>query len=321
MQTQEKVLSRIEQSFILLKNNMEAVIGFWIINILLYFIWMFLFKYWVNVFIFDEKLLFQNSNLIIGFEVIIYILALIILQIGIYLWLVHYISEAYKENKPNFHQSMQYWMSKILISFITYYHIFIFVYIIPLWIMIIWLLLILFEQLWIYKTWDYWTIITSISFILLLIFAIYRWTKSVFAIYWAVDNDSFTKDNFVNTVRLTDNNWWRIIWNMLLLWLIIWLSSTIISWILSAIDLMTNPNWIFSSSKLSPYSKEYFNFIFRISAVWIWGAIINWFTQLFTIVFCYIFYKRLEYESGNNIIELQSENIWAKWKENEIINL
>jgi hypothetical protein len=50
-----------------------------------------------------------------------------------------------------------------------------------------------------------------ISLITFIIFSIYRGTKAMFALYSAVDKNKYSKINFLHSVKITNDNWWRIL--------------------------------------------------------------------------------------------------------------
>ena len=136
-----------------------------------------------------------------------------------------------------------------------------------------------------------WWFIIWFSSIYFIISIIYRWLKSKFAIYSAVDKNEFTKNNFEKSLKFTKNNWWRILWNLLVVWLLI----IVISWI--------------------------FTFVFSLLPIWFWNSFVNtvfyWFLNniittsyaVFAIIFTYLLFKRLELESLENIENDNAEGI------------
>ena len=46
---------------------------------------------------------------------------------------------------------------------------------------------------------------------------VYRWVKTYFSLNSAVDSSEYTKENFNISVKITDWNWWRIVWNYILI--------------------------------------------------------------------------------------------------------
>lgn len=312
MQPQEKVLKRIEQSFFFLIKNKEIILWFSIIYILMYIVWVSIFKYILNSIVFDTNFLSHSQNIVWLIILWVYILLAIILQIWFALWWIKYIKENRESRQIDFLESLKYGFNHIFRSFITYYYIFLYVYIIPLGLLIIWLILLLLEQTNILKTWATWWIVIWVSTMLLVIFSIYRWVKSVFAIYSAIDNEKYDKNSFEWAIKITENKWWRIFWNGLLLWLIVWLLSSLINQFFWAIDPMYNFSEI--SWKKDFNIKDFkimMNSVFSIRISWIVSALLQGLIFTFSATFYYIFYKRLEYEfeSANNLIEEEKINL------------
>jgi len=159
----------------------------------------------------------------------------------------------------------------------TYWYIFAYIALIPSFIFIIWWLLFNAS----YYIWNYdllkqlWIVMIIVSVILFIFFAIYRWTKSKFALYSAVNDDAFTKENFHYSIIITNNNWWRIVWNYLLLGIIIYIFSLLfwsiisILWFLwtwgnSILDLLPSwlswsPSWFLDIDKIKVVLENYAN--------------------------------------------------------------
>jgi hypothetical protein len=51
----------------------------------------------------------------------------------------------------------------------------------------------------------------SLSFVLFLVFSIYRGLKASFVLYSAVSNEKFTQEDFDKSIKTTDNQLWRIL--------------------------------------------------------------------------------------------------------------
>lgn len=135
-----------------------------------------------------------------------------------------------------------------------------------------------------------------LSLFLFLIFALYRWIKAIFALYSAIDMNEFTKINFTHSITVTDNNWLRILWNFMLVWIIVWLLSSFISWVF----------WVFIPSSID---IEKIKWIDDLKSIWdsfsiiphfisgFFSSVITIVWDVFIIVFTYIFFKRLEFEN------------------------
>jgi hypothetical protein len=200
----------------------------------------------------------------------------------------------------------------------TYWYIFSYIYLISTAIFIVWgILYIISHYLWRIE------ILLQIGWLLMMIwwllfigFSIYRWLKATFALYSAVDKNDYTKTNFDNSVNVTDNNWWRIVWNFLLLsilisiisWIIWTAINLIISWlwdewnlIETIWEIITAPEWIKANSaeQIKTYLNEYTSNYYALSSI-IWDIIQNIIQTIFSvfvIIFTYLFYVRLDEES------------------------
>jgi hypothetical protein len=199
-----------------------------------------------------------------------------------------------------------------------YWYIFSYTFLIPAVLFIIWGLAFNLSYFlpkidFLFQLW-WWLII--VSFLLLITFSIYRWFKATFGLYSAVDKNDYTKTNFDNSVNVTDNNWWRIVWNFLLLsilisiisWIIWTAINLIISWlwdewnlIETIWEIITAPEWIKANSveQVKTYLNEYTSNFYTLSNI-IWDIIKNIIQTIFSvfvIIFTYLFYIRLDKES------------------------
>lgn len=77
-------------------------------------------------------------------------------------------------------------------------------------------------------------IVLIVGVIYLFINLIYRGMKSMFALFHAIDTDDFWKEAFYQHISYTDNQWWRIFWNMLLVGIILGTIVNIIQGIVSS---------------------------------------------------------------------------------------
>jgi hypothetical protein len=113
----------------------------------------------------------------------------------------------------------------------------------------------------------------------------------------------------LHSVKITNDNWWRILWNFLLLWILISLVSWLISSILSLItfwlwgwwDLIETILWWLESKNpefIKPALEEYIsNFSLIYEVIWnTLDAIIKTISSIFGIIFTYLFYLRLNRE-------------------------
>ena len=325
----ENVLDRIEQSFELFTKNFKNIF-------LSYFIYKFVVSiviwnviyYWamkyidLDSFIDLDKTdtilvdLFSNSYFIIWVNLfLILILLNLILIIPFILGTFKTIKDSYLEKENiSYIENIKYWFKNINNSFKTYWYMFAYVALIPSLAFIVWWLLLIW-----WKTenvdilFNIWSFILWFATVLFLVFSLYRWLKTSFSIVSAVDKDEYTKENFNNSVSITKNNWWRIVWNFMLLGLIISLIWWLFSWVIwifkiSNFDFSILDNlWADSLSpenikvltdNLTKSATEFSIVNFLISII---ELIIDICFIVFTFVFTYLFYKRLEFESWLNI--------------------
>jgi len=221
-------------------------------------------------------------------------------------------------------ENIIYGFINILNSFRTYWYIFKYIYLLPAWIFIVWG--ILFNLLHILEiTWTLWDlldkvsmILMSLSFVLFLVFSIYRGLKASFVLYSAVSNEKFTQEDFNKSIKTTNNQLWRILWNFLLIWFIV---SSISKLIGSIVGLFLPDsikiNWLddlLSSDQISSamaWGKMPTNFdmsqldVTFSSINHIIASFANQFIAtifiVFWFVFTYIFMKRLVLESNNHL--------------------
>jgi len=247
--------------------------------------------------------------------------------IVIFLWILNSIKQSLSSEKVNIIKNYKYWFSSFFRSMKTYWYIFAYVYLIPTLIFIIgWILLIL----WLYNDIDIllkiWILILIFWLILSIIFIIYRWTKASFGLYSAVDSDTFDKSNFINSVYISGNIWWRVFWNIFLVWLIIsswtsiiestiWLTlfgisgwwSAFVEWIKTALSSTNTELIITAVTEHIENSSFFFNIISNLLSI-----ILNTIWTVFSIIFIYLFYLRLFRErefNKNNKVDLNSDHI------------
>lgn len=262
-----------------------------------------------------------NINLIITLSLLA--LWYVILEIWIILWLYKTICDIDIRNETNIQENYINWFWNIWKSFQTYYYIFMYVYGIPALLFIFWWLYFIYIQQWnmmagngvshIYNFIWIW-VLFLLGFFL---YIVYRSNKTVFSIVSAVEKNNFEKENFNTSVSLTKWNWWRILWNFILVWVMIW----IISWIMNSIfssgwnsmDMIlkniNNPTNIDYNALLEWFKSNYELSIPNIVKELFW-RIIMILGIIFTSIFTYLFYKRLE---GENISWNYEKIIIEEW--------
>lgn len=330
----EWVFDRINDSTDLLKKNFVglfvpmflynfvSIVIIWTIS-QYYFMWQLA---WLkDVKDFDIFTFLNNSTvqiaLVIGvFLFILYLLLFVI----IYLGLLNSIKIALKWEKINMIDNLKYWLLNFNNSMKTYWYIFAYIALIPSFIFIIWWVLFnityfvdwldLLKSIWLWFIW--------LWLILFAVFAVYRWTKSMFWVFSAVNSQDYSKENFYKSVNFTNNNWWRIVWNLFLLWILISLITSIISWIISLFSFWFWWGGDFLQSAITAWynhnPEEIKNLIenyltdFSLISEILWNLVNNTLTTfwtVFTIVFTYILYLRLWIEYKNNNLNKEFNNI------------
>lgn len=314
---------RINQSFkILINNFFKLFLPIFIYNLISFvFIWTILIiifssllsKISLDTFDFFSFLNNSSTVLIIVIWTIFFIIYLL-LYIPLLISLIKSIKQAYLEEKITVKENLIYWFLKLKASLNIYWYIFTYVALLPSLLFIIWWILF---NVWFYFKWQEFfknigLYLMLISVLIFVFFLIYRWLKTKFSINSAIENDDYSKKNFKNSVKITDNNWWRIIWNIFVAWLLI----SIISWIIWIIFSLFIPSWINISKILTQIFDDTQKWnVFNINSFkdisnsfslsWhlissFFKNIISTISSVFFIIFYYIFYKRLEFEYLNN---------------------
>lgn len=318
------IFDRIEQSFELFKGNfiklfLPLFLYTFFTAIVFVSVWTsFLVSFWEDFFnnIINNNWYFFNKIpeiLIMIFVASILLILYVILYIPFLLATIKGIKQAYNGEKIKNKENIEYWIKNTFNSFRTYWYIFAYVMLIPALILIVLGLFLIYglnnNN---YELINILLIIGIIFLPLVILFLIYRWTKSSFALYSAVDKEEYTVNNFKKSIKIVKNKWWRIFGNFLLvslmLWLLIWVLKKIISlfvsnfdiWIKTIINLKENPETIYTLilEILSTYSPIK-NFILNTLE-----GFINIIATIFVMIFTYILYKRLEIEYSNEKKEL-----------------
>jgi len=305
------VLDRIEQTFKIFKDGvLFLIIPLFIYNFLSFFIWIVIFLYIFFWWYFDFILSNPDYSAISSYlssPKFIFLIALFsflfllysLLYIPFYIYTIKTIKNLYNWENIDIKSNFKYWISNFLTIMKTYWFVFSYVALLPALIFILWWWIFnisYFLWLWedIQKIWMFTMIFWSIFF---LIFLIYRGLKVKFSIISAVDNDNYTKENFNHSINKTDDNWWRILWNLLIIWIII----SFVTWTLSQIF------WLLFWQSLDFWNLSQFwpenikNLISSFSVLnyvisSFFDLVINTSGTIFIIVFTYVFHKRLSIE-------------------------
>lgn len=328
MKAQEKVLDRIEQSFEIFKKSfiylvipffcyyLFSFIFFGLIVIYLLFSWIFLSIFdtmdYTNFFLF-----FSNPKVVLLFTLAIFfwiIYLLLFIPFSIY-W-IKTIGDFFKwADKIDFKENFMYSLNRFIPIMKTYWYIFAYVALIPSLLFIFWGFI--FNISYFMKLPDIfkytWGVIMVISSLLFIIFSIYKWMKSTFSIYSAIDSDEYTISNFNKSVKITDKKWWRIVWNIFLIWIIVWLLSWIASNFFSIFFSNSSNIWnIFNEFNDKDLLKSFLsNFsFFNYFVSWFFEILIKTIWNVFIFIFIYVFYKRLsdEYNNINESLDDKEKN-------------
>lgn len=339
LKIKKSFFDRFDQTFKLIKNN------FFNIFIILFwynFIWIILFKV-IFLHFFMWKLMAWDVNSflwiltnpwVVFALMIIFLVFLVYLffYVVIYISVLHTIKRIIAWEEIILSNILKYWMNKYMDSFKTYRFAFKYAYLLPCLILIIWLLMIMFWLSWSELLLSSWVIITIFSILFSLYFIAYRWNKSRFALFSAVEKDDFTENNFNESIKITENKWWRIFWNLLLLWFILSTLKSIISWIIWSVFFWLSGWWSLISEWISAFQKwlepevltklleDHINnipFIYSFLSKLLDSAL-NSVILVFSLVFIYLFYLRLYREfKYENPEELTIKN-WNLEKKEEL---
>lgn len=307
------VFGRVWQSFEILKNNfLSLTLPLFIYNfIALVLVWAIFFSVlfsnmWnISDSKFDWFILLDNPIVIINITIwVLLFIAYLILYIPVLLSLLKSVKQAIAWENITIKENLNYWFSRIINSFKTYWYIFSYVALIPAIIFIIWWLLIIigFSSDWLSILGNIWAILIAVWWITFVVFAIYRWIKATFALYSAVDEDSFTKSNFLNSIELTDNKWWIIVWNFIVISLIMWVISFIIWFVFWVIYY----SWVdFQSINTL---EEFISFANNFSIIpqiisGFLNNIINTIITVFSTIFIYLLFLRFKQLPETEIID------------------
>lgn len=323
LEIKEKFVDRVEQSIVILKNNvLKITLPMVIFNILfLVIIPTVIFQLipLTEMFSWDisQKIwIYMSFGLALwGLYFLIFLLVLIPVQIAI----IKSIGDSIHAREIDMKANLHYGFSSISNVFRTYWYIFSYVYLIPAGIFILggvifisWTLIN--REFW-NIPWIIWGILMGISVLVFLVFAVYRGTKSTFWVMSAVDKQEYTKTNLQKSIRLSDWKWWRIFWNLFGIGFIIWAVLQLLKFIWS-IFLAFSYDWteLITASQSDDVNVQELitefttfqplSFINNIIQAW-FGSIL-W---TLIVIFAYLLFKRLETESNASPVMQESEKL------------
>ena len=299
--------------------------------------------------------LYTPQNMILLIVWIIWFLVFSLLNIPVLTATIKSIQQAYRSEKIHVKDNFSYALRNFIGILQVYVMKFFYIYGIAVAIFIIGLLMILIWLIgnvaWVTESWMF---IAGISWLIGLVYLIIRWVRATIVMVAAVDSNDFWKENFKKTIALTKNNWWRMVWNLLIVFIII----AIIGWIGKAItwagvvsqisDVVSETLWeqlnatslsndidpMSGSITLTPANIDTEALQERIKSIFKWRSIFDpvyifvtlfWILvqvslQLFWLIFIFFLYKRLQLEalwaqpSINNTTAKKSQVI--QWNEN-----
>ncbi len=346
---EEAVLDRFEQSFEILKNHFLKLI----LPAFLFYVWCFailwaLYNYFSvslvapsldSIDMWSVTALWEvySSPYVMMFIVIMIAFTLfnLLLIIPITLGTFRTIKQIIKEEKIRAWKNIMYGFENIFESFKTYWYIFAYVALIPAVLFIVFWVLLNYslitntsssiEQLSIYGL--------VFSTILFLFFAIYRWQRTSFALASAVNENSFSKPNFEDSLKITKSNWWRIFWNFILigfiLSLIVWLinqpfkiifsgNSIIEFTAIEGLDPTTLLMWwantnINAEDIINSISINTDNYSYIVAFIeQMIQAFISSVQFVFILIFTFVFMRRLQYERTASIVKWFDEKSYIQ---------
>lgn len=321
----EKVLDRIEQSFDIFKKAfIYLVLPLFVYNIISFVFFALVLSYflfsWILLSLFellrgDIFLFFSDIKfLLLASLSLFFLLLYVLLLIPFLIYTIKTIGDFYNwVEKLDFKDNFLYATSRFFDIMRTYWYIFAYLALLPSLIFIIWWFIFnigyFFDLQFNYKI-IWWGFMLA-WFLYFIVNMIYKWIKSTFALYSAIDNDSYTKEDFLQSVSVTDKNWWRIFWNLVLVWLIVWFFSWFASKFFS---IFFGSFWNFTNLDFQNINKDTiqdfinaFSF-FNYFVSWFFDNLIKTIESVFVYIFIYVFYKRLVFESNNwNNNEIEKE--------------
>ncbi len=236
IQPKEEFVDKIGQSFSILRQNF-ALLMFTIILYNLIFWVLVPSMFWM---LFPVENLIGSSQLSI--ESILYSPFFVYLSVGISIYWILYalliipinlsilftLRDIVAWNHTHSHLSyLSIWVKNTFKSFRTYWYIFSYVYMIPALVFIFWGILWIIGLHFGYSLDSFlmivakWLVIASI--ILFCFFALYRGFKSSFWMISAVDAESFTQENFSQSLTLSKWKWWRVFLNIFWVGFVVWM--------------------------------------------------------------------------------------------------
>ncbi|MDD3646581.1 MAG: hypothetical protein PHH06_04180 [Candidatus Gracilibacteria bacterium] len=260
-----------------------------------------------------SELLFNHKIVYLFFIFMIIGFVTLILYIPFKLGLIRTIVQIYNNREIIIIDNIIWGFNRVIESFKTYWYMFKYAYLLPsLFFIIFGILFILLgnnESI----AWIFWFLLFLFS-VFTFLYVAYKGLKIVFAIISAVSEDDFTNQNFINSIKVTDGKWWRILGNVILASFILYIVFSLITGLFNSVLYLFNFNTgsnlasdilqiesgdlgIINNYINSLDLKELVNPNIHGFFMSIFNSITKSITEVFMTVFMFIFFKRLQYES------------------------
>lgn len=184
----------------------------------------------------------MSSVALIVWLSVLWFFAYIILFIPIFVATIQSIKNAMRGEEILPWENFKYWLSQFFNIFKVYWYVFQYVFLFPAFILISGLGVILIGLIsGIDALMTLGGILVGGATILWIIFMVYRWLRSTFRIYGAVDSEDFSKENFTQWLKETQGKVLRIFGNFFVLGLCLWLFGMIFWAVINTVT-WVNPN-------------------------------------------------------------------------------
>ena len=238
---------------------------------------------------------------IIGF------LSYMIFFIPVFVGTLKSIRDAIAGKEVRVSENLKYGFSQFFNVLKVYWYVFEYVFLTPALLLIAWLVVILIATITgIESLFTVGGLLLVAALIVWIIYGVYRWLRSTFRLYGAIENEDFSKELFRRWLDETKGKLWRILGNFILIGIIVWLWSGILGSVISAVtgvdqDIYSE-NWLayeegeITESEILEMSQiDTLMFVHGIIM-----SIIESIWLVFVTIFTYVFYLRIRDEYGNH---------------------
>ena len=254
-------------------------------------------------------IMWNTASLIIAMLVfVIGILSYIIFFIPVFVGTLKSMRDAISEKEIRVSENLRYGFSQFFNVLKVYWYIFQYVFLTPALVLIAGLLVILIALISdIDSLYIAWWLLLGVALITWIVYGVYRWLRSTFRLYAAIDQEDFTKQFFVDWLEETRWKLWRILWNFIVIGLIVWISTWILGWIINIItgvNIEEDSQNIISSFENNEWMSWEDLREFQIDGAIILNGVIITFIEavgmIFITLFTYILYLRIRDEYKKN---------------------